>query len=66
MKQKVKRLEEYRVLCKHEQVRETSYENADRLEIKPKIILFPGVLKDHEYNFQNLLDSFLCDMGYIE
>ena len=31
-----------------------------------KIVPFPSVAIDHEDNFQNLLDSFLCEIGYVE
>jgi hypothetical protein len=31
-----------------------------------KIIPFPGVTLDHEVTYQNALDDFLREMGYIE
>jgi hypothetical protein len=43
---------------------ETSTEAVQRTEIK--IIPFPGVTLSHEATYQNALDDFLREMGYIE
>ena len=43
---------------------ETAPEAIQRTEIK--IIPFPGVTLNHEVTYQNALDGFLREIGYIE
>ena len=67
-------LEEYQAQCKVGQARDETSLQVAGCEIAPeaiqrtetKVIPFPGVTLNHEATYQNALDGFLREMGYIE
>jgi hypothetical protein len=67
-------LDEYQTQYKAEQARRETRLQAAGCETTPeaiqrtetKIIPFPGVTLNHEVTYQNALDGFLREIGYIE
>jgi len=56
-------LAKYQTECKQEQ----TIQAPDIIQsTQSNIIAFPGVALNHEDNFQNRLDEFLKEMGYVE